>query len=169
MPKMARNTLVGLFLTLIGLTILLISSIPVTSSEKAINTSFTVNPGTTYGSPNVGTSFHTRILGKSVLKGEVIIEENGIFLTVKGYNSKHLENIYMQGQFSFRIDSADDLYTFTFDNTKGITESRVTFTLVEVWTRPRAIGSPPLFITALMGFFLFPAGLITLAITRLKS
>jgi len=169
MNKIGRSTLVGLFITLIGLTILLVSFIPVTSSEEAINTSFAVSPGTTYGSPNTGTGYHTRILGKSVLKGEVIIEGDGIFLTVTGYSSKHLENIYVTGRYSFRIDPADDLYTFTFDNTKGITESHVTFTLAEVWTRPRAIGSPPLFITALIGFFLFLTGLITLAITRLKS
>ncbi|MFQ5822120.1 MAG: hypothetical protein ACE5I5_19225, partial [Candidatus Heimdallarchaeota archaeon] len=113
---MGKRSLVGLFLTLIGLTILLVSSIPVTSSEEAINTSFAVSPGTTYGSPNVGTGYHTRILGKSVLKGEVIIEGNGIFLTVTGYNSNHLKNLYVTGRYSFRIDPANDLYTFTFDN-----------------------------------------------------
>ena len=152
MGKLGKGSLVGLFLTLIGLTILLVSSIPVTSSEEAINTSFAVSSGTTYGSPNIGTGYHTRILGKSVLKGEVIVEGEGIYFTATGYNSKHLENIYVTGRYSFRIDPADDLYTFTFDNTKGSTESRVTFTLAEVWTRPRAIGSPPLFITALIGF-----------------
>ena len=79
MDKLGKGTLVGLFLTLIGLTILLVSSIPVTSSEEAINTSFAVSSGTTFGSPNIGTGYHTRILGKSVLKGEVIVEGEGIF------------------------------------------------------------------------------------------
>jgi len=170
MVKMRRGALAGLILTLLGLTILLFSAIPITSIEEVINTSFTVPPGTKYGPPDVGTiGYHTRIFGKSVLKVELLIEGEGIYLIVSGYNTQHLTNIYLKGLHSFIIDPADDLYTFTFDNTEGSAESLVKFTLKEVWTRPMVFGSPPLFILGLTGLLLFPVGLVTLAITSLKA
>ena len=147
------------FLTLSGLALLLICSFPVTSVEEVINTSFTVSPGTKYGPNDPGTGYHTRIhfkiLGKSVLKGEVTAEEEGIYLTVNFYNTEHLNNIYVKGQYSFTVDPANDLYVFIFDNTEGRIESLVKFRLEEIWTRPIAIGSPPGFITGLIGFLLF--------------
>jgi len=169
MVKMRRGTMAGLFLTLLGLTILLVSSIPITSVEEAINTSFTVPSGTKYGPPNGGIGYHTRIFGKSVLKVEVLIEGEGIYLTAYGYNAQHLTNLYEEGLHSLIIDPAHDLYTFTFDNTKGSAESLVKFTLKEVWTRPMAFGSPPLFILGLAGLLLFPVGLVVLAVIRLKT
>ena len=160
------------FLTLSGLALLLICLIPVTSVEEVMNTSFTVSPGTKYGPNDPGTSHHTRIhfkiLGRSVLKGEGIVEGEGIYLTVNFYNTEHLNNIYVKGQYSFTVDPADDLYVFIFDNTEGNTESSVKFGLEEIWTRPLAIGSPPGFIAGLTGFFLFLTGLVTLAINRFK-
>jgi len=169
MAKMRRGTLAGLFLTLLGLTILLVSSIPITSIEEVIDTSFTVPPGTTYGPNDAGTSYHTRIIGRSVLKGEVMVEGEGIYLTVNFYNTEHLRNIYVRGRYSFIVDPADDLYVFIFDNTDGRSESLVKFRLEEVWTRPIAIGSPPLFILGLTGLLLFPVGLAALTITSLKA
>jgi len=170
MVKMGRGALAGLFLTLLGLAILLFSAIPITSIEEVINTSFRVPPGTRYGPPDAGTiGYHTRIFGKSVLKVEVLIEGGGIYLIASGYNAQHLTGLYGEGLYSLTIDPADDLYTFTFDNTNGSTESLVKFTLKEVWTRPMAFGSPPLFILGLTGLLLFPVGLVTLAITSLKA
>lgn len=160
------------FLTFSGLALLLICSIPVTSVEEVINTSFTVSSGTKYGPNDPGTSYHTRIhfkiLGKSVLKGEVFVEGEDIYLTVNFYNTEHLNNVYVKGQYSFRVDPADDLYVFIFDNTEGHSESLVKFRLEEIWTRPIAIGAPPFFIAGLIGFFLFLAGLISLVINRFK-
>lgn len=164
---MGRGRLVGFFITLIGLAIFFIWLIPVTNVEEVINTSFAVGPGTKYGPNDAGTSYHTRILGKSALKGEVIVEGEGIYLTVNFYNTEHLKNIYVKGRYSFVVDPADDLYVFIFDNTEGSSENLVRFRLEEIWTRPMAIGSPPLFIAGLVGFLLFLAGSVTLAINRI--
>ena len=158
------------FIALLGLALLLICSVPITSVEEVINTSFTISPGAKYGPNDPGTGHHTRIhliLDKSVLKGEVIVEGEGIYLTVNFYNTDHLNGIYVEGQYSFTIDPADDLYVFTFDNTEGHIESLVRFRLEEIWTRPVAIGSPPFFFAGLIGFFLFLAGLISSAIVRI--
>jgi len=168
MGKMNKGTSVSFFITLLGLAILLICLIPVTSVEVVINSSFTVSPGLKYGPPNVGTNYHTRVLSKSVLRGEVIVEGEVIFLTVYGYNARNLQNFYVKNRHTFTIDPADDLYTFIFDNTEGHSEGLVKFALEEIWIRPIAIGSPPLFIAGLMGFLLFLAGSVTLAITRLR-
>jgi hypothetical protein len=157
---------------LIGLAILLFSLIPVTSVDEVINTSFKVTSGTKYGPNDIGTSYHTRIgipiLCKSVLKGEVIVEGEGIYLTVKFYNTEHLNDIYVKERYSFVIDPADDLYVFTFDNTEGNIDSSVKFVLEEIWTRPLTISSPQLFIMGIIGFFMFLGGLGFLAIMRLR-
>lgn len=158
------------FIALLGLALLLICLVPITSVEEVINTSFTISPGAKYGPNDPGTGHHTRIhflLDKSVLKGEVIVEGEGIYLTVNFYNTDHLNGIYVEGQYSFTIDPADDLYVFFFDNTEGHIESLVRFRLEEIWTGPVAIGSPPFFFAGLIGFFLFLAGLISSAIVRI--
>lgn len=156
------------FLTLAGLAVLLICSMPITSAVEVINTSFMVNPGTKYGPYAPRTSYHTHIFGKSALKGEVIVEGEGIYLTVHGYNTQHLENIYVKEQYGFTVDPANDLYTFVFDNTEGHSESSLRLTLEEIWTIPIAISSHLGFITGLIGFFLFLGGLIAVALNRLK-
>lgn len=161
------------FIALLGLALLLICSVPTTSIEEVINASFTVSPGAKYGPADPGAGYHTRIhfkmLGKSVLKGEVTVEGEGVYLTAYGYNTQHLRNIYVKVHYSFTIDPADDLYAFVFDNTEGQTESLVRFRLEEIWTRPLAISSPPFFITGVIGFFSFLAGLVTFAITRFRG
>jgi len=159
-----RGTLVGLSLVTLGLAILLACSIPATSIEVVIDNSFAVAPSTEYGPPNTGTSYHTRVhfkgvLGKSVLRGEVFTEGEGIHLTVRGYNAEHLADTYVEQRHSFLVDPADDLYTFAFRN-EGRGESVVRFALEEIWTRPMAIGSPPLFVAGLVAFSLFATGLV---------
>jgi hypothetical protein len=168
MGKFGRTTAVGLSLVILGLALLLICCIPVTSIEEAIDASFTVSSGTVYGSPNAGTSYHTRInfkgvLGKSVLRGEVFTEGEGIRLIVHGYNAQHLTDTRIEGGYSFVIDPADDLYTFAFQN-DGLSESVVHFTLEEIWSRPLAAGSPAFLIAGLVAFSLFATGLVILVV-----
>jgi len=158
----------SLLLTLLGLASLLICLIPVTTSEEVINATFTLSPSTRYAPPNAGTNYHTRIFGRSVLRGEGTVEGNGIYLTVYGYNTKNLEKSYLGGRYTFAIDPADDLYTFIFDNTEGRGESSVQFTLEETWTRPLAISSPHSLVASLIGLSLFLTGSMTLALTRIR-
>ncbi|MCJ7768374.1 hypothetical protein MUP79_08290 [Candidatus Bathyarchaeota archaeon] len=167
---MRSRVSVGLFLALIGLASILISAIPVTRVDEVIDTPFALGPGSEYGPYDSGTYYHTRVfIYKSVLKGEVLVEGEGIYLTVSGHNTQHLRNIYVGERFSFAIDLADDQYTFVFDNSKGNNESLVRFTLREFWTGPLWIGSPPLFMAGLIGLYLLlPIGLATFAITYLR-
>jgi hypothetical protein len=161
---MRRGAKVGLLLILTGLSLFLISSIPVTRTDEAISTSFTLSPGSKYGPYDEGTYYHTRVLTKSMLEGEIKVEGDGIRLTASGYNAQHISDVYVRGRYSFTISPADDQYTFTFDNTGGEAESTVMFSLTETWTSSH---SPLVWILGLMGFLLLvPLGLATLALTH---
>ena len=103
-------------LTLIGLALLLICSIPVTSVEKAIDTTFAVDR-------SIETYYHTQIFAKSALKGEIFVEGEGIYLAVNGYNSQHLNDVFVREPYNFIIDPADDLYYFILDRSIGGAES----------------------------------------------
>ena len=167
--RIGRLTLTGSLLACFGFAVLLVCSIPITSAEVVIDISFTVPPGSKYGPNDAGTGYHTRILGKSILEGEVLVEGGGIYVTAGFFNTQHVNNVYVDKQYNFAIDPANDLYVFVFDNTNGEAESLVRFMLKEVWTRPMAIGSPPLFILGLMGLVTFPMGLLTLVISHLRT
>lgn len=166
---MKGKTIAGLILTLLGLSLLSMALIPVTSAEEVINASFTVDAGNKYGPYDNGTTYHTRVLGKSILEGEVTVSGEGIYLTGNGYNTQQLKDLYVKDSYSFVIDPADDLYTFIFNNTRGQNESLVHFTLKEVWTRSMMFGFAPLFIAWLAGFFLFPIGVVIMATAHTKS
>ena len=158
---------IGFSLILIGLVLFLVSSIPVTRVVEVINTSFTISPGNKYGPYDNGTYYHTMIFVKSVLKGEVVVEGEGIYLTARGYNVQDLKDTYVKEKCSFTVDPADDQYTFTFDNTKGEAESMVRFRLTEVWT---ASFSPPIWIMGFIGLFLLlPIGLVVLTYSYFRS
>jgi hypothetical protein len=167
--KITGKTKVGLILTLLGLSLLSMALIPVTSAEEVINASFTVGAGNEYGPYDDGTYYHTRVLGKSVLEGEVNVSGEGIYLTANGYNTQQFKDLHVTGSYNFIIDPADDLYTFTFNNTRGQNECLVQFTLKEVWTRSMMIGSPPLFIAWLSGFILLPIGVVVIAVAYPRS
>jgi len=164
MPR--KGTSVGLLLATLGLALSIVCAIPVTNIEKVIDTSFVVAPNTEYGPPNAGTSYHTRVLGKSVLRGEVLTEGGGVNLTAHGYNTQNLVDVYVEDRYSFVVDPADDLYSFAFSNL-GYNESLVQFKLEEIWTSPMALafGSPPLFILGLVALCLLVAGIAILIVT----
>jgi len=122
----------GLALILIGIALFLISSIPITRTDEVINTSFTINPGDSFGPYDEGTYYHTRVLVRSILKIEIVTEGGGIYMTAGGQNVQDLKNFYVEGGKSFRIAPANDQYTFTFDN-KGMSDCTVEFALTEVW------------------------------------
>ncbi len=153
-----KDTSFGLaFIVLLGSAIFLSCIIPVTTIETVISTSFSISPGTTYGPDAPGTSYHTRILSRSILLGEVVCEE-GIYLTVNYYNTQHLQNISITDQVRFVISPANDLYVFVFDNTNGLTECTVQFTLEEIWITPLAFSSPLWLVSTMIAVLIFIIG-----------
>jgi len=159
---------IGLSVTSIGLILFLIVLIPVTRVDEVINTFFTLTPGTKYGPYDTGTYYHTKVwIFKSALQGNILIEGEGVHISVNGYNAGELRNIYVKGEKGFTIEPADDQYTFTFDNTQGSTPSLVKFTLREVWT---ASYSPLVWILGLVGLFLIiPSGLTISVVTYFRA
>jgi hypothetical protein len=80
----------GLTLILIGIALFLISSIPITRTDEAINTSFTINPGDSFSPYDEGTYYHIRVLIRSILKFTIVTEGGGICVTTGGQNVQDL-------------------------------------------------------------------------------
>lgn len=123
----------GLVLLVLGVSLLLLSVLSFNRTDTMIDISFFLEPGEKYGPYENGTYYHTRIFSKSVLIGEVLVESGSINFTVNGYNTHHLRNVLIDQDYSFAIDPADDIYTFTFDNTGSNVQSSIAFTLQERW------------------------------------
>jgi hypothetical protein len=156
--EVRKRAFVGLILLLLGAGLFLSSLLKTTTIYPAIDTSFVVEQGEMYD--DEGTYYHTRILGKSVLNGEISVEGEGIYLTAIGTNAYEIENIFIDNYYNFTVDPADDLYYFTFDNTNGDAESHVDFVLEEEFTS-LALQSPIMLIRSLVGIFLLlPIGII---------
>jgi len=124
-------------------------------TETVIDVSFALGPGEKYEPYESGTYHHTRVISKSTLTGEVVVVGAGIYFAASGYNTEHLRNVFINQNCIFVINSADDLYTFTFDNTAGNTQSLVRFILKERWMNTL------LQIPGFIGLLIFvPAGLV---------
>jgi len=154
---------VGLLLLVLGVALFLWSTVK-TNLDTVINVSFIVEPGSRHepGEEPI-TIHHTRVFSKSALRGEVLVEGEGVYLTVVGYNTQGLEDVYVKEHYSFKIDPADDLYAFTFDNTQGATESVIRFVLEEEWTPGAAV------VRFISLYLLLPGGLILVAISYLHQ
>ena len=158
---MRKGISVGLLLMILG-TALFLGSFIKTNADTVIDVSFKVEPGSKHlPQDKPQTIHHARVLSKSSLIGEIFVE-GGIYLAAIGYNTHELD-VYIEGHYSFKIDPADDLYAFTFDNTQGVTESVIRFILIEEWTPMAAV-------LRIFGIcFLSPIGLMLIAITCLRS
>jgi len=110
----------------------LLSFFSATRVDTVIDISFVLEPRGKYGPYENGTCHHTRVISKSTLMGEVIVDGGGVNFTANGYNTQHLKNVFINQNYSFAINPADDLYWFTFDN-EGSIQSSVKFTLKERW------------------------------------
>lgn len=166
--EMKRDAVLGLavVLLMVGFGV---AFIPVTRVTEEIRKTFDVSPGSRYGPYDSGTVYHTRVLVKSALRVEVFVEGDEIYITVNGYNTQNLKSVCVEGSKTFLIEPADDLYTFTFDNSRGTKGSLVGFRLSEIWKAPIWIGSTPLFMAAVIGvFLLLPVGLVSLAMIHLR-
>jgi len=104
-----------------------------TTTQTVVDISFVLGPGERYEPPKNGTMYHTRVISKSALTGELVINGGSINLTAYGYNTQHLNGVSVNQNCSFVINPADDLYTFTFDN-RGSVQSSVKFVLKETFT-----------------------------------
>ena len=124
----------GFILLLLGSLVFLSLFFTATITDPVIEFSFVLEPGETYGPYEDGTYYHTRVLSKSALTGEVEVEGGSINLTANGYNTQHLKNVFVNKNYSFVINPADDQYTFTFDNRRSSVQSSIEFTLKETWT-----------------------------------
>lgn len=161
---------IPLALMLVGLVLIASCTFPVVSIEEVINVSITLSPGYEYGPSENGTTYHTRVLGySSFLRGEIMIEGEGVYFSANGYNTQDLKNVYVEDQYTFTVDPADDLYWFVFNNTSGGSESDIAFRLEEVWTAPLAFSSFAMIILAVTSLFLFLIGLVAIAVTRVRG
>lgn len=149
---------VGLLLLLFGISLFLWSFSSAMRTDIVIDTSFILEPGETQEEYH-----HTRILSKSALTGAVSVEGEGINFTAYFFNTQHLEDVYINQNFSFAIDPADDLYIFIFDNSRSDGQSSINFTLEESWM------AIPLLILSFIGLLvLTPTGLILTIISLRK-
>ena len=117
---------------LVGASLFLLSFFSATRVDTVIDISFVVEPRGRYGPYENGTCHHRRVISKSTLMGEVMVEGGGVNFTANEYNTQHLKNVFINQNYSFAINPADDLYWFTFDN-EGSIQSSVKFTLKERW------------------------------------
>ena len=126
------KTFIGFVLLFLGLAFFLLSFFSATRVDTVINISFNLKTGEKYEPYENGTYHHTRVASiATVLIGEVIVEDGSISFTASGYNTQHLKNVFINQNRNFAINPADDLYTFTFDNTGSDGASSIKFTLKE--------------------------------------
>lgn len=122
----------GLALLSLGVAIFLLSFPIATKTDTVIDVSFVLAPGEKRGPGENGIYHHTRVISKSALIGAVLVQGGSINFTANGFNTQHLENIFVSQNYSFVIDPADDLYWFNFEN-RGNIESSIRFILKEKW------------------------------------
>ncbi len=154
---------IGLALSIVGVSIFFLSSIPVTRTEDVIDATFSLSPGETMGPYHDDTNYHTRVMVKSKLEGVIAVAGKGVRLSVWGHNAEDLEDIYIDGEYEFIIAPAKDQYTFTFHNDEG-EECEVRFQLIEIWTGSL---TPLLRISGLV--ILVPLGLIVSGLPHLSK
>jgi len=122
----------GLVLLSLGVSLFLLSFVVATKTDTVIDIFFVLEPSEKRGPDENGIYHHTRVISKSALMGEVLVQGGSINFTGNGFNTQHLENILISQNYGFVIDPADDLYWFAFENT-GSVQSSIQFTLKEKW------------------------------------
>jgi hypothetical protein len=130
--NLASKPVLGLVLLSIGVTSLLFSLLIATRTDTVISTSFILESDEEIGPYENATYYHTHVISKSTLIGEVLVEGGNVNFTANGYNTQHLKNIVINQNCSLVIERAHDQYTFTFENT-GDDLSSINFTLKERW------------------------------------
>ena len=130
---MLFKTIIGLALLVIGVSSFLTFYASVRRTDTVIDISLKLQPGEKYEPYMNGTYHHTRVISKSALAGEVIVKEGSISFTANGFNTENNKNVIVSQRYSFLINPADDLYTFSFVNTEDKVLSSIRFILKEIW------------------------------------
>jgi hypothetical protein len=158
--SLVNKPVLGVFLVSLGVSALFFSLAIATRTDTVIDTSFVLEPNEQIEPYDEdGTYYHTHVISKSTLMGEVLVESGNVNFTANGYNTHHLKNIVINQNYSLFIEPADDQYTFTFENT-GVAPSVIKFTLKERWI-PLLLLTPAfiiLFILAPVGTALIISG-----------
>lgn len=157
--NLVNKPVVGIVLVSLGVASLLFSILIATRTDTVIDASFVLEPTEKY-EPS---SYHTHVITKSTLMGEVLVEGGSVNFTAEGYNTQHLKNIFINQNYSLVIEPADDRYAFTFENSGGNLQSSIRFTLKERWLP--FLSLLPAFITLLI---LAPIG-TSLIVTGLRK
>jgi hypothetical protein len=131
--SLVNKPVLGVVLVSLGVSALFVSLVIATRTDTVIDTSFVLEPNEKIGPYDEdGTYYHTHVISKSTLMGEVLVESGNVNFTANGYNTQHLKNIVINQNYSLVMEPADDQYTFTFENT-GVDPSTIKFTLKERW------------------------------------
>jgi hypothetical protein len=127
-----NKPVMGAVLVSLGVAALLLSVLIATRTDTVIDTSFVLEPDGKIEPYENGTYYHTHVISKSSLTGEVLVEGGSVDFTADGYNTPHLKSVAINQNYSLAVHPADDQYTFTFQNT-GDQPSSVKFTLKETY------------------------------------
>lgn len=130
--NLVNKPVLGIVLVSLAVILFLFSLLIATRTDTVIDTSFVLEPNEKIGQYDNGTYYHTHVISKSTLLGEVLVEGGSVNLTANGYNTQHLKKIVINQNYSLVIEPADDQYTFTFENS-GDHLSSIKFTLKERW------------------------------------
>lgn len=168
--QLNRTQLSSLSVGLIILSLILISAsvIPITEEEVVLDSSFIVESHSSYGPYDDGTVYHPKILGSSILQGEVDVEGGSIYLTINGHYTEGMKDVHILQTFSFQIPNAHEQYNFLFNNTSDSSAS-VHLILVEVWTRSLTFISPVSTLISIGVGVLIAIGLLITIQRRLKQ
>ena len=173
---------------IVGIALLILSLIPITTVEEVYDRSFTVDPGIIYGpsfieyqslyrnlSKTVDNHLHVWAIRhqdppwitRSVVRGEVSVEGESINAYVSGVTSYLGERLTPREPYIFLDDPAHSHYLFIFNSTEATSETSVRIRLEEIWTRPIALSSGPHLLGGFSGIFLSLTSSINLIIRRL--
>jgi hypothetical protein len=158
--NLVNEPVLGVVLVSLGVTALLFSILIATRADTVIDRSFVLESDEESEPYKSGTYYHTHVISKSTLLGEVIVDGGNVNFTGNGYNTQYLKNICISQNYSLVIKPADDKYTLIFENT-GVDPSTIKFTLKEKWMPFFALAPAfvILLILTLMGTALIISGL----------
>lgn len=118
---------VGVALLILAFVLMIISFFGRGRIDTVIDDSFMLGSYEEYES-----NHHTHILGRSLLIGNVTVENGNVRFSIDGIGSQNLKDLLISQNYSFSIDKADDLYRFYFKN-EADDQSSIGFILIERW------------------------------------